>query len=325
MGNFQSYSVGQDDGQQSGQPLDAIDPSGSQTLAKQSGVHSVTIQGGEIVSSTSDVSSLDAGTDFSPYAQEDWRSTARTSYGTPTNDIGDNTVVRIGGVSAEVSTFVQTGILVKQGDGYILAGGEGGDRREGQQPRGAQQGQQQNQEQPDPDLAVMPEEVVNGIDQAAAGIPHGAIQNGMASAIAGAMGDIPMENIAVGLAQSTGMELAEAQGRAQFIIDAYQAQADSFLTSQMGLSSGELEDFYEFAREPGNKDALRVALEAQLYGSNMAGWRPLIARYMDQVAPSAEALQTRGLETRVSPEGEQMVRIQGVWMSTRAAARAGLI
>ncbi|MFE0840535.1 hypothetical protein [Achromobacter insolitus] len=321
MGNFQSYSVHQDTAD--GQPVDAIDTSGSQTIGNQSGVHSVTIQGGEIVSSTSGVSSFDAGKDFSPYAQEDWRSTARTSYGSPTNDIDGDTVVRIGGVSAKVSNFVQTGILIKQGDGYVLAGGED---LGGEQPRGAQQEQQdQEQGQHDPDLAVMPEEVVSGIDQAAAGIPQAAIQNGMASAIAGAMGDIPMEDIAVGLAQNTGMELTEAQGRAQFIIDAYQAQADSFLTSQMGLSSGELQDFYEFAREPGNKDALRVALEGQLYGNNMAGWRPLIARYMDQVAPSAEALQTRGFETRVSPEGEQMVRIQGVWMSTRAAARAGLI
>ncbi|MFJ0454066.1 hypothetical protein [Bordetella bronchiseptica] len=317
MGNFQSYLVGQDDGQ----PLDAIDAGGSQTLAIQSGVHTITINGSEAVSSTSGVTSFDTGKDFTPYAQEDWRSTARTSYGSPTNDIDGGTVVRIGGVSAKVSNFLQTGILIKQGDGYVLAGGED------QQPRGAQHEQQQDQEQGqhDPDLAVMPEEVVSGIDQAAAGIPQVAIQNGMASAIAGAMGDIPMENIATGLAQNTGMELAEAQGRAQFIIDAYQAQADSFLTSQVGLSSGELEDFYDFAREPGNKDALRVALEGQLYGNSMAGWRPLIGRYMDQVAPSAEALQTRGFETRVSPEGEQMVRIQGVWMSTRAAARAGLI
>jgi len=171
----------------------------------------------------------------------------------------------------------------------------------------------------------MPEEVVNGIDQAAAGIPHGAIQNGMASAIAGAMGDISMEDIAVGVARSTGMELAEAQGRTQFIIDAYQAQADSFLASQMGLSPADLQDFYQFAQEPGNKDALRVALEGQLYGNSMSGWRPLIARYMDQVAPSGDALQARGFETKVTAEGEQMVRIQGVWMSTRAAARAGLI
>ncbi len=139
------------------------------------------------------------------------------------------------------------------------------------------------------------------------------------------MGDISMEDIAVGVARSTGMELAEAQGRTQFIIDAYQAQADSFLASQMGLSPADLQDFYQFAREPGNKDALRVALEGQLYGNSMSGWRPLIARYTDQVAPSGDALQARGFETKVTAEGEQMVRIQGVWMSTRAAARAGLI
>lgn len=320
MGNFQSYSVGQDNGQ----PLDAIETSGQHTLANQSGAHSVTIHGSEVVSSSSGVSSLDAGIDFSPYSQEDWRSTARTTYGTPTNDISDDTVVRIGGVSAKVSNFVQTGILTKQGDSYVLsaslAGGE-------DIPRDAQQPQQQSQQQSNDgaDLAVMPEEVVNGIDQAAAGIPQAAIQNGMASAIAGAMGDIPMENIAAGLAQNTGMEMSEAQGRVQFIIDAYQAQADSFMTSQMGLSSGELQDFYDFAREPGNKDALRVALEGQLYGNSMAGWRPLIARYMDQVAPSGDALQARGFETKVTAEGEQVVRLQGVWMSTRAAARAGLI
>jgi len=320
MGNYASYSIPTDTtdhlGPAEGQP---------QGIGNQGGVYSITFQGGEIVSSTSGVTSFDTGKDFSPYAQEDWRSTARTPYGSPTNDIDGDTVVSIGGVTAKVSNFVQTGILIKQGDGFVLSGGEG---QRSMQPQEQPSGDLHPQEQLDSDsadLAVMPEEVVNGIDQAAAGIPQAAIQNGMATAIAGAMGDIPMEDIAVGLARSTGMELAEAQGRAQFIIDAYQAQADSFLTSQMDLSSGELQNFYDFAREPGNKAALREALQGQLYGNSMAGWRPLIARYMDQVSPSAEALQARGFETRVTAEGEQLVRIQGTWMSVRAAARAGII
>jgi len=318
MGNYASYTV----------PTDTTDHLSStegqpQGIGNQGGVHSITIQGGEIVSSTSGVTSFDAGKDFSPYAQGDWRGTARTHYGAPTNDIDGDTVVSIGGVTAKVSNFVQTGILIKQGDGFTLAGGEAPAVNDSQ-PSGDRPEQQQ-QGSDDADLAVMPEEVVSGIDQAAAGIPQAAIQNGMASAIAGAMGDIPMEDIAAGLARSTGMELTEAQGRAQFIIDAYQGQADSYLTSQMSLPPEELQDFYEFAREADNKAALREALQGQLYGNSMAGWRPLMARYMDQVAPSAEALQARGFETKVTAEGEQLVRIQGNWMSARAAARAGII
>lgn len=325
MGNFQSYSIHQDTPENL--PVDAIESRPNPTIAQQGGVQAVTINSSGTVTSTSTTTRFDAGKDLSPYAEDDWRSTARTSYGSPTNDISEDTVVSIGGVQAAVKTFIQAGILTKEGDGYVLAGGEPSREFKAEQndSKDEKQGPVNQQADSDADLAVMPEEVVDAIDHATAGIPPGAIQAGMALAIASALGDLPIQRVAHGIAQSTGMEPAEAQGRAQFVIDAYQHQTDSYLTSQMGISAEELEGFYDFAREPGNKAELKKALEGQLYGNSMSGWRGLVSRYMDRVAPEAEALKARGFETTVSPEGEPLVRINGSWISTRAAARAGIL
>ena len=324
MGNFQSYSV-QDGITDDGQPVDAIGNTQDNIIGNQGGVHRITIQDGEVTTATSGVERFDSGTDLSPYAQEDWRSTARTSSGTPTNDINGDSVVTIGGITAKVSNFVQTGILIKQGDSYVLPGSEQGVAQG--QPLGAQAAESADDanDDTDPDLAVMPEEVADAIDAAAAGIPHAAIQNGIASGIAAAMGQITPDDIAQSIASSTGMEPSEAQGRVQFIVDAYQAQTDHFLTSKMGLSSEELSAFYDFARGGDNAGLLRQALEGQLYGNNMSAWRPLVERYMNNVAPSSEALKARGFETRTTAEGETLVRISGTWMSVKAAAQAGIL
>jgi hypothetical protein len=331
MGNFQSYSV-QDGITDDGQPVDAIGNTEDNIIGNQGGVHRITIQDGEVTSTTSGVERFDSGTDFSPYAQEDWRSTARTSFGIPTNDINGGSVVTIGGITAKVSNFVQTGILIKQGDGYVLPGAvsdsQGGEQRGTQgQPLGAQATESADDANDDlsPDLAVMPEEVADAIDAAAAGIPQAAIQNGIASGIAAAMGQLTPDDIAQSIASSTGMEPSEAQGRVQFIVDAYQAQTDHFLTSKMGLSSEELQDFYTFVRQADNRGHLRQALESQLHGNSMAGWRPLVERYMSNVAPSSATLKARGFETQTTAEGETLVRISGTWMSVKAAAQAGIL
>jgi hypothetical protein len=313
MGNFQSYSVGQDQEQ----PEDAINTSGS--LAHDGGTYTITINGNGSVSSSSGATRVDTGKDLSPYAADDWRGTARTPYGTPTNDVTEDSIVNIGGVSAQVGSFVKTGILVKQGDSYVLATGEG-------QPQEApQQQDQEQQEQTTTESGGMPDDVVEAINSAMDGMPDSAVQKGSSIGIAAALGEASFDDVVKGVAQSTGMDPANAGQRVQFVVSAYQAQADNYLTAHQGIATGDLSDFYDFCRQPENKGALQNAIQKQVYGNSMSAWGPLVDKYMTNTAPSAAALKANGFETKTSPNGEELVRIQGVWMSTKAAAQAGYI
>lgn len=309
MGNYQAYSVNQDEDQ-----LADLNPSGPQTLANEGGAHSITINGNGVVSSSFSASSVDTGKDLTPYAADDWRGTARTPYGTPTNDITEDSIVRIDGLSAQVSTFVKTGILVKQGDSYVLAASEG-------QPQEVQQ----EEEDAPPESGSMPTEIVEAINSAMDGLPDSAVQKGGAIGIAAALGDASFEDVVAGVAQGSGMDSAEAAQRAQFVMDAYQAQADNYLTGHQGLTAGDLPDFYDFCRRQENKGALQDAIQKQVYGNSMSAWKPLVDKYMSGTAPSAATLKANGFATKTGPNGEELVRIQGAWMSTQAAAKAGYI
>lgn len=171
----------------------------------------------------------------------------------------------------------------------------------------------------------MPRDVVETIDRAVEGMSQATVQSGMSLAVAAAVGDIAVEDVAVGVARHTGLDPADAAQRTQFIIDAYQAQTDQFLTSRMGLSAEGLPGFYEWAKQPENKSALQEAIKGQLYGNSMAGWRPIVSQYFASVSPSADALKARGFETKQSSDGTTLVRIQGHWMSVSSAASAGFI
>ncbi len=291
------------------------------------GSHTITINGGDARYTSSGVQSFSAAEDFSVYGAEDWRSTARSAQGFPTNEIGEDSVVTIGGISSPVKVFVTTGILQKQGDQFVLAGGQQAHATAAQGNADAeqqQQDQQQQQAQGD-DSAAIPDDVAQAMNAAAEPFSQPVYDNGVALGMAHALGDIPLENVAAGVAKNSGMSPEDVAPRAQFIIDSFQAQADNFITGRLGLAAGDLDDFYSFAREPANKGALRDALNGQLYGGSMAAWRPLVDRYISSTAPSAAALKSRGFETKQGADGADLVRINGTWMSLKAAARAGLI
>jgi len=315
MGNFQSYSTHQDT--PAGNALENTgNPSGSHSLGHRGGVYSITIQGGEAVTETAGVSSWDASKDLSPFAQDDWRSTARSPFGSPTNEIDDNTLVQIGGVSAKVGTFVQAGALVKQGDGYALAGSD---------DQGHDAKSEQQQEQTNSESGSMPTGVVEAINSAMDGLPDFVVQKGGTLGIAVALGDSSFEDVVAGVAQGTGMNSTEAAQRVQFVMDAYQAQADSYITGRQGIASGDLPAFYDFCRQPENKGVLQDAIQKQVYGDSMAAWKPLVDKFMSGTAPSIATLRANGFETKTGPGGEDLVRVQGTWMSTQAAAKAGFI
>lgn len=313
MGDFASYQA----------PVSTeADQRTSQAItSREGGTYSVTIDGSGSRSSFSSVSTVNTAEDFSAFDEGDWRSTARTEQGSPTNEITKDSVVTIGGVTAKVETFAATGILQKQGDQYVLTGS----KASGGQPQQGKTGQEQQQQQQGNDTALMPRDVVETIDRAVEGMSQATVQSGMALGVAAAVGDISVEDVAAGVARHTGLDPADAAQRTGFIIEAYQAQTDQFLTSRMGLSPEGLPGFYEWAKQPENKSALQEAIKGQLYGNSMAGWRPLVGKYFATVSPSTDALKSRGFETKHASDGTTLVRIQGQWMSVASAASAGFI
>ncbi len=290
------------------------------TVQQTGTVHSITINGSDGRYASSGVQSFSAAEDFSRFDAGDWRGTARSAHGFPTNEITEDSVVTIGGVSSPVKVFVTTGILQKQGNEYVLAGGQ-----QGQQQAPQQQQQTQDDETQGDDAATFPNGLDEAMNAAAEPFSQPTYDNGVALGMAAAMGDIPLENVAAGVARNSGMAPEDVAPRAEFIINSFQAQADNFITGRLGVSEGDLQDFYEFARQPENKGALRAALNGQLYGGSMAAWRPLVDAYMSNTAPSSGALKARGFETKQGADGADLVRINGTWVSLKAAAKAGLI
>ncbi|MCL1620171.1 hypothetical protein [Ralstonia pseudosolanacearum] len=255
-----------------------------------------------------------SASDLTPYSDDDWRSTAKNSYGNPTSKITADSVVEIDGLNAQVDMFVKAGVLMETPDGFELASkvapqGTNGDTEEETQV----------------ESGVMPAEIVDAVNSALDGMNDSTVQKAGSIGIAAAVGDMTIEDVSAAIALDTGMEPTEAAQRTQFVVDAYQAQADHFITSHLGIPSGDLQNFYEFCRQPENKGALQTAVQQQVFGNSMAAFKPLVESYMSNVAPSARALVSRGFETKTAPNGEELVRIRGQWMPTKVAAKIGLI
>lgn len=276
------------------------------------GTTSITFRAGGGSTTTATHGAVSAS-DLTPYSDDDWRSTAKNSYGNPTSKITGDSVVEIDGLNAQVDMFVKAGVLVETPDGFELAS------------KVTPQGDIDEADDDNREPGAMPAEVVEAVNSALDGLSDSTVQKAGSIGIAAAVGDMTLEDVAAGIALDTGMEPTEAAQRTQFVVDAYQAQADHFITSGLGIPADDLQNFYAFCRQPENKGALQTAVQQQVFGNSMAAFKPLVDSYMSNVAPSANALASRGFETKTAPNGEELVRIQGQWMPTKVAAKVGLI
>lgn len=123
-----------------------------------------------------------------------------------------------------------------------------------------------------------------------------------------------------------GAEIAvegDAQERAKSAIkagaDMWQAQADRHVKAA-GI---EPSDFYEWARET-NPEALKQAIQGQLFGRSLKGYTDLMNSYFDNVPPTLEALQRGGIPTK-QQGGTVFVQLGGSWMSLDSAVKARLV
>lgn len=282
------------------------------TASTASGVSSFTFSSGQTASGNSKQAAVSA-TDLTPYAADDWRATARNAFGNPTSAITADSVVEIDGVSGQVGIFVKAGLLVQTKDGEFV------------RPTQAAQGQQQEDKETPAEPGSMSAEEVAAVDAALEGFDNTTVQRGAALGIAAAVDGTGLEGVVQSVAQVTGQEAAAVAPQVQAASDAFQTQADKFITGHLGISAGELQDFYEFCRQPANKGALQTAVQQQVFGNSMSGYKPLVDSYMNNVAPSTRALEANGFETKTGLKGEELVKIQGQWMPTKVAAKVGLI
>lgn len=233
-----------------------------------------------------------------------WQSTARTPTGSPARQITSDTVVTLAGVQGRVKDFVSAGVLHEQGPG--------------QYSEAPQEFQTQAPQAAHVDAAVMPEEIVQAVDQALEPLSDSAIQVGIAHATLAAVGDGNLQAVVEAVARSSGMEPSEALSRAEFVVQAYQSQTGHYL-GKLGIMAEDLPAFYEDMKLH-HKAGLKDAINRQLNANDLAGWRNLAAKWMATTAPGPQALARAGLDVR----GDE-VRVNGGWMPIRSAAKAGLI
>lgn len=305
MSNFASYQHNVPTQETTHGPVDIRNAGGGHS----GGVTSVSLSGGDMATTHTGVTSVRSG-DLTPFAKDDWRSTAMKSNGFRATKIEADSVVKINGMQAHVRDFVGAGILQENPDGSFSMAGETQQETPVAHQTNAQDGNNN-------DAASMPEEFVQAVDAALEPFSDAALESTMHLAISATAGELDMEAVIRTASKRTGLETKDAAQRVQFVMDAYQAQAVNYLAKQ-GLSQQDMGDFYDFAVK--QKGTFRSALNSQIFQNDLSGYKALVRTYLNSTAPSAAALEANGFAVN----GDQ-VRINGAWMLIKSAAKAGLI
>lgn len=273
------------------------------------GVTSVVIRDGAMSASTNTTSSV-SSSDLTPYAEEDWRSGARKPNGFPATEITPDTIVKLGGMEGRVGDFASAGVLVKQPDGsYEIAGAD------------ADAGASESDPSDNPDAAVFPDEVSDVIDAAAEPFPQYAYDTSVIQAMHAAATDGDLAGAIRNLAKGSGLDPKDVEQRVGFIYSQYETQASRYVAKN-GLHESDLQNFYEFCRE--NRQEFLQTIQRHMYQQDLSGYKGLISKFQNSTSPSLQVLQENGFQTRTH-DREGQVRVSGVWMSVKAAARAGFI
>lgn len=129
------------------------------------------------------------------------------------------------------------------------------------------------------------------------------------------------------LAHTFGADDPDLQGDTKAItadyirdgVTVWQRQADAHVKAA-GIVP---EDFYQWARES-NPEALKSAIQGQLFGRSLKGYSDLMESYFDNVPPTLEALQRGGIPTK-EQGGTVFVQLGGTWMTLQAAVKARMV
>ena len=229
--------------------------------------------------------------------------------GRPVYEIEGTDLVIVNGVQASVNFWCSEGVLQKRPDGtYAESTG-----RPAEAPRVADTS----------DYFPVSDSGMAAINGALEPIPDGSLDSLAGVGMGMASGRLEMSHLVERYAQITGAGLEESGVKVGAIVAEYQKQADAAMTSRFGIASGDLKQFYQWAKQnmPGQ---LGEAAQMQMRQHNLGGYRAIAERWKAVTPPSAAALQAAGHPTRVV-DSRQQVFIRGSWMSPGAAGRMGLV
>jgi hypothetical protein len=173
--------------------------------------------------------------------------------------------------------------------------------------------------------AVLPPEANAIVNTALEGMSDAGVDAVTQYGVGLALGSISSTMLVQQVSAMTGSDIEASKAKVESVREIYQRQADDYLVSHHGLHRDELPGFYEFARGSQNRDALSKAVNGQIYSKRMQGYEPLVRSYLHKTAPNSQALKENGWETKTANDGNEMVKLHGMWMTTKVAAINGWI
>jgi hypothetical protein len=279
------------------------------------GATRVTMSNGDSINEALGVSTFDSRTDINTFDKSDWRSTARTATGTPTQTIGKDTVVTINGISAPADSLHQAGQLaINERGEYVIPAQKA--------PTGPSESEKAEAAE---HIAYMAPTTVASMDDAVSVLDDASLETMTQYGMASVLGNMSTDDLVKQMSQKSGLDPVASAARVETVRSSYQTQADDYLVGKVGLPRDDLEGFYAFCKESKNKAALSNAINRQVYSRSLDGYPALVTAYYASTIPSDQSMSTHGLETKKASDGTTLVKYASTWISVKVAARLGLL
>lgn len=241
--------------------------------------------------------------------------TAMTPWGSPARELKPETLVDVGGQMAPLKVAEKMGKVRRDAAGNWIEVAEG-----------ERQSSEQQQPSEEEELGGIKAEPFSEADEAALVEAVGDVSTQSLGAV---LIPLALEIAETGessvniedVASKLGTTPERAAAIAETVERLFQGQADSSL-KELQVDP---QKFYEWARLH-RLDGLRRAVANHLSARSLSDYRTLAKEYLRHTVPDAEGLKQAGYESRLDPTTrELMVKLRGVWVSVKAAARDGMI
>jgi hypothetical protein len=254
-------------------------------------------------------------------------STARNvGFGNPAATLTPDTLVEWQGTQMKLREAEALELVHRDASGRYVEGKAGQQPTSGtpqQPPSEPQQAPQEEQQQVD-EMAQEPfaSEVEQEVIQLVADASHEAIRMELVDFGSHFVETGELKFNAEHFASRAGMTVENAEKFGKAYLGALASQVDQIL-EHAGIGKANADAFIEWARI-NQPSQLKHAWAAHAVARTTLGWRQLVHSYIRQTTPTAEGLQQAGYETRMEGK-ERMVKLNGQWISVRAAANQGLV
>jgi hypothetical protein len=312
MSEFQSVSLYTDDGESH------IPANPTNDFRDQSTISSVSISNGRMEANSESVSR--SSTENFKKAQETninaWRSTATNRLGMPVSQLTGDTRVIIGGMESTVNAHILAGNLKEDGKGsWELT----------ESIRGINTEKPSHSEEVSDEIN-QPPEITDTLNKALEPFSDHVVTSMMPRVVDSIAKGEDITTLASQLSQMANMNQDDALVRMNHVVSTYTVEAEHKLSTNFGLDKAGQQELYAFAREnPKGQQLLNEAINKQVGGRSMSGWKALVDHYFNSVPPSNEALKKAGIPTKTGSNNETLIKMDGNWVNLKTAVNLGWI